>query len=413
MNKVIVIGGGPAGLMAASQASLRGLDVTLIERNERCARKLMITGKGRCNITNATFDIQDLLSNIPTNPRFLYSAFNSFMTYDTISFFEDLGVQTKIERGNRVFPVTDKAVTVVDALVGYAKKCGVKIIHGRVVSLDFDDKIKGVSLDDGTNIECDAVIVATGGKSYPQTGSTGDGYTLAKMAGHIIAPIYPSLVALNAHEYWCGDLQGLSLKNTAIKLIDKKSGKEVYSDFGEMLFTHFGVSGPMILSASAHMQKDLKDRYKILIDLKPALTFEQLDKRVTKDFLENSNKDFINSLSALLPHKMIPVIVKLSDIQPSAKCNQITKEMRHRLVSLLKGLEINITSFKGIDEAIVTSGGVNVKEIDPKTMQSKLVKNLFFAGEVIDVDAYTGGFNLQIAFSTGYLAGIKVLEEIK
>lgn len=411
MDKVVVIGGGPAGLMAASQAALRGLNVTLVERNERCARKLMITGKGRCNITNAVFDIQDLLSNIPRNPRFLYSAFNAFMTYDTISFFEDLGVQTKIERGNRVFPVTDKAVTVVDALVNYAKKCGVKTYHQRVVGLIFDTKIKGVVFEDGTNMECDAVIVATGGKSYPQTGSTGDGYTLAKSAGHTVTPIFPSLVALNAHEYWCADLQGLSLKNASISLVDKRKGKEVYSDFGEMLFTHFGVSGPMILSASSHMEPDLKDRYKIIIDLKPALTFEQLDKRVTKDLLENSNKDFINSLSALLPHKLVPVIVKLSGIQPSTKCNQITKEMRHRLVELLKGLEVNITSFRSIDEAIVTSGGVNVKEIDPKTMQSKLVKNLYFAGEVIDVDAYTGGFNLQIAFSTGYLAGTKVLEE--
>lgn len=412
-KKVIVIGAGPAGMMAAGQVAKRGLEVTLIERNPRPGRKLMITGKGRCNITNATFDLQELISQVPTNPRFLYSAFSGFMPYDTIEFFESIGVKTKIERGGRVFPETDKAVTVVDAMVGFVRKSGARMVNSRVAEIiHSNNSVTGVRLESGETLQCDGLIIATGGKSYQQTGSTGDGYSFAKKLGHTVTYIRPSLVPLNVDEKWCSELQGLSLKNTAIKVVDKGNGKETFSDFGEMLFTHFGVSGPMILSASAHMKNMDKTKYKILIDLKPALSEEQLEKRIVREFLENVNRDFGNSISSLFPSKLVPVMIKLSGIPGSMKCNQITKEMRHKFAFLIKNLEINITSFRDINEAIVTSGGVKVSEIEPKTMKSKIVNNLYFAGEIIDVDAYTGGFNLQIAFSTGYLAGIKVLEEI-
>lgn len=411
-NRVVVIGGGPAGLMAAGQAALRGLEVYLLERNPRPARKLLITGKGRCNITNALFDVNEVIENVVTNGRFLYSALTAFMTYDTVAFFEERGVKTKTERGNRVFPESDKAVSVVDAMVSFAKESGVLIkTDTRVSSFVFEDgKISAVVLENGGKIDCGAVILATGGKSYPGTGSTGDGYRLAASAGHTVTEIRPSLVPMTVHQGWCSDLMGLSLKNTGIKILDEK-GKSVYADFGEMLFTHFGVSGPMILSASAHLGDIRKKKFRLVVDLKPALTEEQLEARILRDFKENANKDFINSLSALLPHKMIPVIVRLSGIEPGTKCNQITKAQRRSFVRLLKNLELDITGFRPIDEAIVTSGGVKVSEIEPKTMRSKLMPNLYFAGEVIDTDAYTGGFNLQIAFSTGYLAGTKVLEE--
>ena len=403
-RKIIIIGAGASGLIAAAKAAQRGLDVTLIEKNERPARKVMITGKGRCNVTNACFDINELISNVPTNPRFLYSAFSAFMPYDTIALFEELGVETKIERGNRVFPVSDKAVDIVDALVKYAKQSGAKIINGTVKSLEIEGKsVKAVLLENEEIIECDALAICTGGKSYPQTGSTGDGYTLARQAGHNITELKPSLVPLVCSNNFIPSLQGLSLKNIAIKLFEGE--KLVYSDFGEMLFTHFGVSGPVILSASAHMKKPKEKQYRLSVDLKPALDEKALDKRIQRDFEENKNRDFINSLSKLLPNKIIPTIVKRSGIEPSAKCNAITREQRLRLVSLLKNFTVDITDFRPIEEAVITSGGINVKEIDPKTMKSKIVDNLSFAGEVIDVDAYTGGFNLQIAFSTGYLCG--------
>ncbi len=403
-RKIIIIGGGASGLLAAARASLRGLDVTLIEKNARPARKVMITGKGRCNVTNACFDINELISNVPRNPRFLYSAFSAFMPYDTIALFEELGVETKIERGNRVFPVSDKAVDIVDALVNYAKQSGVEIINASVKSLEIkDDLVTGVILENGERMKCDALAICTGGKSYPQTGSTGDGYIFARQAGHRVTELKPSLVPLVCSNNFIPSLQGLSLKNIGIKLFD---GDElVYSDFGEMLFTHFGVSGPVILSASAHMDKPGEKKYTLSIDLKPALDEKTLDKRILRDFEENKNRDFINSLSKLLPNKIIPTVVKLSSIEPSSKCNSITKEQRLALVALLKSFTVDITDFRPIEEAVITSGGVDVKEIDPKTMKSKLISNLSFAGEIIDVDAYTGGFNLQIAFSTGYVCG--------
>ena len=408
-KKVIVIGAGASGLMAAGTAAENGHNVVLVERNDKVARKVMITGKGRCNVTNNCTLINDLIQNVPTNGRFLYGAFSKFMPIDTMEFFEDMGVALKVERGNRVFPESDKAVEIVDALNTFSSDAGVKRIKGRATSLIAENgEIKGVKLEDGEEISADAVIVATGGASYPLTGSTGDGYELAKQVGHTVTELKPSLVPLVCHEGFCMDLQGLSLRNVEITVLDTDTYKEVYKDFGEMLFTHFGVSGPLVLSASSHM-KDIKPRkYEIHIDLKPALSYEQLDKRIQRDFLENSNKNFINALDALLPKKLVPVIVKLSGIKPAVKVNQITKQQRSELVNLLKDLKVTVNGFRPIEEAIVTSGGVSVKEIDPKTMESKLVKGLYFAGEVIDVDAYTGGFNLQIAFSTGKLAGSSI-----
>ena len=404
MRRIIIIGAGASGLIAGAQAAKRGLDVTIVERNSRPARKVMITGKGRCNVTNACFDINELISNVVRNPRFMYSAFSSFMPYDTMALLQDMGVETKIERGNRVFPVYDKAVDVVDALVKNAKQSGVKIVQGCVTSFNTENGvIKSVNLENADIIEGDAFAVCTGGKSYASTGSDGIGYELAKSVGHTVTPLKPSLVSLIASNGFIPDLQGLSLRNISIKLLDGE--KEIYSDFGEMLFTHYGVSGPVILSASAHMQSPREHNYKIVIDLKPALDYAALDKRIQRDFSEFANRDFINSLEKLLPNKLIPVIVKRSAIPPSLKVNQITKEQRQSLVELFKNFIVDITDFRPINEAIVTSGGVDVKEINPKTMQSKLVDNLYFAGEVIDVDAYTGGFNLQIAFSTGFLCG--------
>lgn len=402
MAKIVVIGGGAAGLLCAAKSAINGNAVTVIEKMDRPARKLMITGKGRCNVTNATFELEDLISYVPTNPRFLYSAFSNFMPYDTMALFEELGVPLKIERGNRVFPESDKAVDIVDALVDYCKDSGAEIVHGTARAFECDgSKITAVILDDKTKIPCDKVAVCTGGKSYPLTGSTGDGYTLAKSVGHTVTDIKPSLVALVCSNNFVPKLQGLSLKNVSIKLFE--DNKEIYSDFGEMLFTHYGVSGPIILSASSHIRNMGKKKYKIAVDLKPALDEQALDKRIQRDFSEQSNKDFINSLNKLLPKKLIPVIVLLSGIEPSAKVNQITREQRQRLVELIKNLVVDISDFRPVEEAIVTSGGIDVKEIDPRTMKSKIIDNLYFAGEIIDVDAYTGGFNLQIAFSTAVL----------
>ena len=403
---LIVIGGGAAGLMAAGTAAQRGLSVTLIERNDKLARKVAITGKGRCNVTNSCPLLNDLISNVPVNGRFLYGAFSRFTTDDTIDFFEGLGVPLKIERGNRVFPVSDRALDIVDALNKFITVNGVKRKQGRVTELIIENgAVKGCVTDDGRKFFAENVLVATGGISYPATGSTGDGYTLAKQAGHTITDLKPSLVPLECHEGWCTDAQGLSLRNVEIRVEDTKTYKEVYKDFGEMLFTHFGVSGPMILSASSHMRNMERGRYVIHIDFKPALTYEQLDKRLQRDLLECSNKNLYNTLALMLPRKMIPVIVKLSGLNGNIKSNQVTKDMRATLVELLKDIRLTVTDFRPIDEAIVTSGGVSVSEIDPKTMKSKIIDGLYFAGEVIDVDAYTGGFNLQIAFSTGHLAG--------
>ncbi len=412
-TSLLVIGAGAAGLMAAGTASNEGVETLILERNERPARKLMITGKGRCNVTNNCASLQDLISNVPRNGRFLYGAFSRFMPADVIEFFESRGVELKTERGNRVFPVSDNAADIVDALHGYAKSRA-RILHGRAVELlQADGKVTGVKTEDGNEIYADSVIIATGGLSYPGTGSTGDGYKLAEQAGHKIADLVPSLVPLEIHEGFCSDLMGLSLRNTAIRVEDTENGKTVYTDFGEMLFTHFGVSGPMILSASAHMRNMKSGKYKIYIDLKPALTAEQLDARILRDFSENINRNYINALNSLLPKKLVPVIVRLSKIPLTTKVNQITKEQRQNLVQLLKNMSITVTGFRPVAEAIITSGGVDVSQINPKTMESRIIEGLYFAGEVIDADAYTGGFNLQIAFSTGRLAGISAAEKIK
>lgn len=403
--ELLVIGGGPAGMTAAGVAGENGVDTVLLERNEKVGRKLMITGKGRCNLSNNLKDVASLISNVPTNGRFLYAAFSKYMPSDVTEFFESRGVKLKVERGNRIFPVSDKSSDIVDCLRDYAKKNAV-IIQGRAVKLNTEKgRVKSVTLESGEEILAQKVIIATGGKSYPLTGSTGDGYDLAKQAGHTIVAPVPSLVPLEIHEGFCSELMGLSLRNVSIKVLDTQKNKQIFEDFGEMLFTHFGVSGPLILSASAHMRDLDKGKYKVIIDLKPALTTEQLDARILRDFSENTNKNFINALDALLPKKLVPVIVKLSGIPMALKVNQVTKEQRAVLVNLLKNLTLTITKFRPIEEAIITSGGVNTKEINPSNMESKLCEGLYFAGEVIDVDAYTGGFNLQIAFSTGHLAG--------
>ncbi|MBE6733635.1 MAG: NAD(P)/FAD-dependent oxidoreductase [Ruminococcaceae bacterium] len=407
MKRIVVIGGGAAGLMAAYRAALSDSTVFLIERNERMARKVMITGKGRCNVTNNS-DVDTLMANIPRNARFLYSAFSEFNSADTIRFFEENGVPLKTERGQRVFPQSDKAVDIVDALVNAAKRAGVKFLKGRAVEVIANDNaVHAAKLENNEEIEADAVIIATGGMSYSLTGSTGDGYKMAEMLGHTVTELKPSLVPLVAHEGFCSKLSGLSLKNVTLSLFETGKKKPIFSEMGEMLFTHFGISGPLALSASAHIKNLEKKQYFVKIDLKPALSVEQLDKRILRDFEENANKDFLNSLDALLPKSLIPVVVSLSKIPPHQKINQLSREERFRLVEIIKGLTVNIVDYRPIEEAIITSGGVNVREVNPSTMESKLVSGLYFAGEVLDVDAYTGGFNLQIAFSTGFLAGMK------
>lgn len=404
MSKVIVIGGGPAGLMAAATAALYGNDVTLLEKNPRTGRKLVITGKGRCNITNAC-DNDTFISNVISNPRFLYSAINGFDTSDTVNLFNTLGVETKVERGNRVFPVSDRAMDVADAILSYAQNSGVRIrCNTSIDSLIINDcSIKGVTDTDGRKYFADAVIIATGGKSYPLTGSTGDGYKLAKSAGHTITEIVPSLVPLTIKGSECKQMQGLSLRNVSVSVLD--NNKKVFDDFGELVFAHYGVSGPVILSASSHLKDFTKRNYKLSIDLKPALDAETLDKRIIRDFEKHNLKEVGNSLSDLLPSKLIPVILNRWGIDKTTRCNVVTKEQRKALVELLKNLEFEITGTRPIDEAIITRGGIKVSEINPKTMESKICSGLYFCGEVLDVDAYTGGFNLQIAFSTGYLAG--------
>ena len=407
-NKVIVIGGGAAGLFAAISAAENGADVMLFEKNDRCGKKLRITGKGRCNVTNDC-STEEFLQNVPTNPRFLYSALSVLSTQDVKDFFEGEGVPLKTERGKRVFPVSDKAQDIVSALVSACRARGVKIINEKVLSLIVSDnegakKINGVISEGGEHL-ADAVIVCTGGRSYTRTGSDGDGYTFAKSAGHTVTPLLPSLVPIVCQGKLCPSLQGLSLKNVSLSIIDKTTKKEVYSDFGEMMFTHFGITGPMVLSASAHIPDIASGKYEAKINLKPALDEKTLDARILSDFSKYSNKDLINALGDLLPQKLIPVTVSLSGIDPRKKINSITREERQSLIDVIRGLRLTLTGFRPIDEAIITKGGVSVKEIDPKTMESKKCAGLYFAGEVIDVDAYTGGFNLQIAFSTGNLAG--------
>ena len=406
-NTVIVVGAGAAGCMAAVTAAERGLSVTLFDRNEKIGRKMLITGKGRCNVTN-NCDRDTLMSSVPVNSRFLYSAFAAFTPQDTMDFFEKGGVELKTERGKRVFPKSDKSTDIIDVFFRKIRQLHIRLIQENVTELLFDEErsVCGVKTDRG-EYRADSVIVCCGGCSYPQTGSDGFGYKLAESAGHTIVEPLPSLIPIITKEKWCSQLQGLSLKNVTLTLKGTKS-KPLYSELGEMLFTHYGVTGPLVLSASAHIDIKKSRDYKLIVDLKPALSAEQLDKRILRDFSESLNKDIVNSLDGLLPKRLIPVIIELSQIDPHKKCNEITKEERSRLVSSLKELTMTFEDFRPIEEAIVTRGGVSVKEIDPKTMSSKLAKNLYFAGEIIDVNAYTGGFNLQIAFSTGYLAGMSV-----
>lgn len=410
MKKVVIIGGGAAGLKAAVSAAYKYKDgsaeIVIIEKNSRPARKVMITGKGRCNVCN-NCDIDTLINNIPRNPRFLYSAFSAFTPADTMSYFESVGVPLKTERGNRVFPVSDKAVDIVDALVNNVKACGVKIINDEAVAvLTENGAVSGVKLANGDILPADSVVVATGGVSYPVTGSTGDGYRFAKTLGHTVTEISGSLVPFNCHEGFCTHLSGLTLKNVTLSLYENGKKKPVYSEMGEMLFTHFGISGPLVLSASAYVKSGKE--YSVLIDMKPALSMEMLDNRILRDFSELQNKDFSNSLDGLLPKSLIPVVIKLSGIERDKKVNQISREERMRLCEIIKKFPLTVTGLRPVEEAIITRGGVSVKEINPTTMESKIVSGLFFAGEVIDVDAFTGGFNLQIAFSTGFLAGQNV-----
>lgn len=427
--KVLIIGGGPAGMLAAISAKEEGYEVTLLEKNNRLGKKLSITGKGRCNITSS-LDISEFIENIPGNGRFLYSAFENFDNKDILKL---LNIPTKNERGNRIFPVSDRAEDVVEALK--RKLDGVNVIYGEQVKkilvkdikenedeanaqsektenekhskkeIKYNKEVYGVKTQDRT-FETDKVIIATGGMSYPGTGSTGDGYELAKECGHTITQIRPSLTAMTVTDESleiCQELQGLTLKNVAIKVLE--NGKKVYDDFGEMLFTHFGISGPTVLSASAHLVRTKMKNPIFEIDLKPGLTEEKLNDRIIRDFDKYKNKEIKNSLNDLLPKAMIPVAIKVSKIDEDKKANEITREERFRLVDTLKHFKIKISGFRPVKEAIITAGGVSTKEINPKTMESKIVKGLYFAGEVIDVDAYTGGFNLQIAYSTGYTAG--------
>ena len=401
-KRVIVIGGGAAGLMAAGFAAQNGAKVTVFEKMHRVGRKIMITGKGRCNLANEC-DVETFMQNVPVNNKFLYSAIYNFTPYDIIDFFNNLGLQTKTERGNRVYPISEKAVEVVDTMRNFALDNGAKIVNKEVKSLLVENGVlKGIKAD--TDYYADSVIVATGGASYPLTGSTGDGYKFAKSVGHTVIPIKPSLVPLESDDKFCKDMQGLSLRNVTLT-VKNEDGKEIYKDFGEMLFTHFGISGPIVLSASCHMQNFDSHSYTAYIDLKPALSEEQLDLRIQKDFKENINKAVSNSFSKLLPKKMIPVMLKRWGVPFEKKCNSITKEERKNLVNLLKNFSVSISKPRPVSEAIITSGGVKVTEINPKTMESKLMPNLYFAGEVIDVDAYTGGFNLIIAWATGRLSG--------
>ena len=414
--EVVVIGGGPAGMMAAITSAKNGNNVTLLEKNKSLGKKLLITGKGRCNITSS-LPMDEFIKNTPGNGMFLYSAYNNFTNQDIIKFLNEQGLKVKEERGNRIFPVTDKSKDVLDCFEKKLKSLNVKIMYNTQVPdvlINENNEVTGVKLKNQKIINAKKIILATGGKSYPLTGSTGDGYEILKKLGHTITPIKPSLVPLETYEEDLHySLQGLSLRNVKIKFIDTRKNKEIYEDFGEMLFTHFGVSGPTILSGSAHLvrYKKIDDllqekNIKLIIDLKPALTEEKLNERILRDFEEEKNKSFKNSLDKLLPQKLIPVIVEYSNINPEKQVNSITKQERIKLVKILKGFEVAIKKFRKIDDAIITSGGVSIKEVNPKTMESKKIKGLYLAGEILDVDSYTGGFNLQIAYSTGYVAGM-------
>lgn len=427
MGNIIVIGAGAAGMMAAIAAAQNGHQVTVLEKNEKAGKKIYITGKGRCNITNAC-DVEELFNNVVTNKKFLYSAFYGFTNDDVVAMLNDAGLETKVERGNRVFPASDRAGDVISALVRIMKRLGVKIEYDTTVTElavshcgDTDlgnggasgkdicgtDIVTGVKCASGKTYPADAVIVATGGISYPTTGSTGDGYEFAKKTGHNVTDLSPALVPFNVAEEDVKELQGLALKNSGVTIYDGK--KKLYEDFGELLFTHFGVSGPTVLSASSYVAKKVRQhQLRLVIDLKPGLDTEQLDARVLRDFEEYMNKNFNNALDKLLPKSLIPVVIKRSGIDEYKKVHEISREERMRLVNTIKNLEFTLTGLRGYNEAIITQGGVSVKDIDPSTMESKKVRGLYFAGEVLDLDAVTGGFNLQIAWSTGHLAGASV-----
>ena len=418
MSKVIVVGGGPAGMFAAIAAAENGHEVTLLEKNEKLGKKLYITGKGRCNITNAG-DMEELFANVMTNSKFLYSAFYAYDNQRVIDFFEMNGLATKIERGNRVFPVSDHSSDVIATLQKVLREKNVEVrLNTRVETIltedfaeqkqKFQQRIVGVRLVGGKELLADSVILATGGFSYQTTGSTGDGYRFAREMGHTVTDIRPSLVPFYAVEPYVVKMQGLSLKNVRVRIFD--GGKILYDEFGEMLFTHFGVSGPLILSASAAIKPALTEKQLAMeIDLKPALTEEQLDQRLLREFEEAKNKQFKNSIGSLFPAKMIPVMLELSGIDPEKKVNEITREERLGFVRLIKAFPVTLNGLRDFKEAIITRGGVKVKEVNPSTMESKLVKNLYFCGELLDLDAMTGGFNLQIAWSTGYLAGSSII----
>lgn len=400
---VVVIGGGAAGSMCALTAAQRGLSVVLLEQNKMLGKKLRITGKGRCNVTN-NCDIKTVLANIPGDGRFLYSALNRFEPSDTMALFESLGVPLKTERGNRVFPVSDRSHDIANALERAYARAGGRVLHACATDiLTRDGAVSAVVTTEGT-IDCNAAVVCTGGMSYPLTGSTGDGYRFAQQFGHTVTPLRASLVPLESNDPWCAEMQGFSLRNVTLTVYDEHN-KQVYSDLGEMLFTHFGVSGPLVLSASAHMRDFSQHSYRLSIDLKPALDEKKLDARILRDFQKYANRDFKNALYDLAGHAMIPVLVRLSGIPEDTKVNTVTREQRHKLVELFKHFPVSVCGTRPISEAIITSGGVSVKEINPRTMASKRMPGLYFAGEVLDLDAYTGGYNLQIAWSTGYVAG--------
>ncbi|MDD7793851.1 NAD(P)/FAD-dependent oxidoreductase [Clostridium sp. 'White wine YQ'] len=407
MKKVIVIGGGPAGMMAAITSAKNGNEVILIEGNDRLGKKLFITGKGRCNVTNAK-DISEFFEYIPGNPYFLYSALYTYTNQDVMNFFEGKNIKLKVERGDRVFPLSDKSSDIIKGLENELNDLGVKIYLKSKVSdiIIENDEVKAVILENNQKITGDHFIIATGGKSYPLTGSRGEGYKFAQKLGHKIVALKPSLVPIELKEDWVKELMGLSLKNVQVKLINSKDKKVQYKEQGEMLFTHFGISGPLILSASRYVKDNIP--MEISINLKPALDNQELDKRIQKDFQKFLNKDFKNSLDELLPKKLIPIIIKLSGIDENKKVNSITKEERKKLVELIQNLTFTVKGLRPIEEAIVTAGGIDTKEIDPSTMKSKLISNISFAGEVMDVDAFTGGYNVQIALSTGYIAGTSI-----
>lgn len=418
MGNICIVGGGPAGMIAGVFAAREGCTVTLIEQNEKLGKKLFITGKGRCNVTNAC-DVEELFSGMITNEKFMYSGFYGFDNKQVMDFFEELGVPLKIERGNRVFPVSDHSSDILKALQYELRRLGVEVLLNTKVkdlqiaksqSAEEESKpqVTGVVLEDGTIIKAEKVLLATGGVSYPTTGATGDGHKMAKKAGHKITELYPALVPLVVKEKWCHELQGLSLKNVSARI---KQGKKVlYEGFGEMLFTHYGVSGPLMLTASSYLTKKLNQPAELILDLKPALSEKQLDDRLIREFEANYNKQFKNILGSLFPAKLIPVMINLSPISAEKRCNEITKEERRGFLELIKHFSMTITGTRDFNEAIITQGGLHVKEVNPSTMESKKVKGLYVAGELLDLDAVTGGFNLQIAWSTGYLAGMAMSE---